>query len=143
RKRAAEAGVQVDFIQDDLTNLHHVDGKFDLLVDYGTMDDLMPKKRELYLQNVLPLTRPGSQFVFYCFEWPPRWWERPFFASMAFDPGEAQLRFSPHFEIEKIAGEVSNKGFPAGFAVYLMERLEHRDSQRRHRDTQSFYRFSL
>src|SRR4030067_150616 len=61
RKRAAQAGVQVNFIQDDLTNLRHVNGTFDLLVDYGTLDDLRPPQRDRYMQNVLPLTRPGSR----------------------------------------------------------------------------------
>src|SRR3990172_6255363 len=40
RKRAAAAGVRADFIRDDLTHLQHVTGPFDLLVDYGTLDDL-------------------------------------------------------------------------------------------------------
>jgi len=124
RKRTEEAGVQVDFIQDDLTDLQHVNGSFDLLVDYGTMDDLKLPQRDLYLQNVLPLTHPGSQFLFYCHEWPPRWWERPFFFTMACEPGEVYHRFSPYFEIEKIAGEVTYIGFPAGYAVYLMTRNE-------------------
>jgi len=124
RNRAEEAGVQVDFIQDDLTNLQHVNGSFDLLVDYGTMDDLKPSQRDLYLQNVLPLTHPSSRFLFYCHEWPPRWWERPFFFNMACEPGEIDRRFSPYFEIEKIAGEVTYKGIPAGYAVYLMTRSE-------------------
>jgi len=124
RKRAEEAGVQVDFIRDDLTDLKHVSGVFDLLVDYGTMDDLKPPQRDLYLKNVLPLTRPGTRFVFYCFEWTPRWWERPIFNSLACEPGEVERRFSSYFEIEKIAGESSNKGFPAGHAVYLMERKQ-------------------
>jgi SAM-dependent methyltransferase len=122
RKRAKEAGVQVDFIQDDLTDLKRVNSTFDLLVDYGTMDDLKPSDRDLYMQNVLTLTRPGTRFVFYCFEWEPRWWERPIFFSMACEPGEVERRFGPYFEIEKIAGEVTYKGFPAGYAVYLMER---------------------
>lgn len=124
RRRARAAGVRIDFIQDDLTDLQRVIGTFDLLVDYGTMDDLKPPQRDLYLQNVLPLTRPGSQFLFYCFEWPPRWWERPFFFSMACEPGEIRRRFGPYFEIEKIAGEVRQGGFPAGYAVYLMTRNE-------------------
>jgi uncharacterized Rossmann fold enzyme len=45
-------------------------GTFDLLVDYGTLDDLVPKDRDLYVKNVLPLTRPGSQFVLYAHGWP-------------------------------------------------------------------------
>jgi hypothetical protein len=88
---AAEAGVAVTFIQDDLTDLRHVSGTFDLLVDYGTLDDLSLKDRELYRQNMLPLTRPGSRFLLYCFEWSLRWWERliPRFPG-AFEPGEVQ-----------------------------------------------------
>jgi ubiquinone/menaquinone biosynthesis C-methylase UbiE len=123
RQRAKEARVRVDFIQDDLTNLKHVSGTFDLLVDYGTMDDLSRENRDLYVQNVLPLTHKGSQFVFYCFEWPIRWWERPFYHLLACEPGEVERRFHKYFEIEKIAGEVSNKGFPAGYGIYLMKRM--------------------
>ncbi|HLF08321.1 MAG TPA: methyltransferase domain-containing protein, partial [Dehalococcoidia bacterium] len=42
RARATEAGVQVDFIVDDLTDLRHVSGTFDFLLDYGVLDDLRP-----------------------------------------------------------------------------------------------------
>lgn len=123
RKRAAQAGVVVNFVQDDLTHLRHITGPFDVLVDYGTLDDLSPKARDLYLQNVLPLTRPGSQFLLYCFEWEPRWWERPFFSGMALLPGEAEHRFNPYFNIERYAGQLGLSGFPHGWAVYRMTRL--------------------
>ena len=123
RARAREAGVQVDFIQDDLTDLRNVTGPFDLLVDYGTMDDLKPSDRDRYLENVLPLSRPGSLFLFYCHEWQPRWWERPFFSRMACEPGEIARRFGPFFEIEGVAGEATYQGFPPGYAVYLMTRV--------------------
>jgi cyclopropane fatty-acyl-phospholipid synthase-like methyltransferase len=122
RKRAAEAGVTVNFIRDDLTDLRHVNGTFDLLVDYGTLDDLKPKQRELYMRNVLPLTHPGSLFLLYCFEWNPRWWERPFFYSLACEPGEIERRFGPYFEIECYTRSVDYLQWPAGQAVYLMTR---------------------
>ncbi|MBI5290633.1 MAG: class I SAM-dependent methyltransferase [Chloroflexi bacterium] len=122
RKRAAEAGVTANFIQDDLTPLRHVTGTFDLLVDYGTLDDLKPSNRELYLRNVLLLARPGSRFVLYCFEWTPRWWERPFFFSLACEPGEIERRFGPHFHIECYGRQVDYSRWPAGYAVYLMTR---------------------
>ncbi|OGO64606.1 MAG: hypothetical protein A2Z45_07775, partial [Chloroflexi bacterium RBG_19FT_COMBO_55_16] len=67
RKRAAEAGVTVNFIQDDLTSLQHVSGTFDLLVNYGRLDDLTSAERDRYVQNVLPLTHLKSQFLIYCF----------------------------------------------------------------------------
>jgi SAM-dependent methyltransferase len=122
RRRAAQAGVAVNFVRDDLTNLRHVKGKFDLLVDYGTLDDLSLRHRELYMQNILPLTHPGSRFLLYCFEWQPRWWERPFYSRMALYPGEAECRFGPYFEIARYAGQVNRSGFPRGWAVYLMQR---------------------
>jgi cyclopropane fatty-acyl-phospholipid synthase-like methyltransferase len=122
QKRMAEAGVKVNFIRDDLTDLRQVSGTFDLLVDYGTLDDLKPKQRELYMRNVLPLTHPGSQFLLYCFEWKPRWWERPFFNSLACEPGEIEQRFGPFFEIECYSRSVNYSRWPAGEAVYLMTR---------------------
>src|SRR5512133_724464 len=60
RQRAAGAGVQVNFLVDDLTNLSRVEGTFDFLLDYGVLDDLRPHQRGPYLQNILPLTHPGS-----------------------------------------------------------------------------------
>jgi SAM-dependent methyltransferase len=129
RRMAEQAGVQAEFVVDDLTDLRHIVGTFDLLVDYGTLDDLTPRDRDRYLRNVVPLARPGSQFLLFCFEWTPRWWERlllriSFFGAMALDPGEAESRFAPYFEIEKIAGKVDFSQWPPGYAVYLMTRKE-------------------
>lgn len=121
-RRAAEAGVAVNFVEDNLTDLRHIAGTFDLLVDYGTLDDLRPKHRDLYMQNVLGLTHPGSRFLLYCFEWPPRWWERPFFFRMACEPGEIRRRFGPYFEIERYAAGTTDSWLMPGWAVYLMTR---------------------
>ena len=123
-KRAAEANVQVDFIRDDLTCLQNVRGTFDLLVDYGTLDDLKPLQRNRYVQNILPLTHSGTHYLLYCFEWEPHWYERPYFSSMAMLPGEAERRFAPHFDIEQYAAESGLNGLPRGWAVYLMVRKE-------------------
>jgi len=129
RKRAQAAGVDVNFIVDDLTHSRHVNGTYDLLVDYGTLDDLVPKDRDLYVKNVLPLTHTGSQFLLYCFEWQLRWWERAmlrlaFFGAMALEPGEVERRFGEHFEIERIAGAADFSKWPPAYAVYLMTRKE-------------------
>ena len=123
KRAAGRATCSVTFIRDDLTNLQNVRGPFDLLVDYGTLDDLKPPQRDRYVQNVLPLTHAGSRFLLYCFEWQPRWYERPYFSSMALLPGEAERRFAPHFDIERYAAESGLKGLPRGWAVYLMTRL--------------------
>ena len=123
RVRAKDSGVQVNFIVDDLTNLHHVSGTFDLLLDYGVLDDLRPRQRESYLHNVLPLTHLGSHYLLWGFEYPLRWWEKfvPFF-DVPFSSGEIEQRFGPYFEIERIAGMVDYSKWPPGYAVYLMTR---------------------
>ncbi len=121
RRRANAAGVRAQFVVDDLTNLRKVKGTFDLLVDYGALDDLGRTGRDLYVRNILPLTRAGSRYLLWCFEWPVRWWERliPLFP---FEPGEAEQRFGEYFQIERIAGKTDLSGWPRGFAAYLMTR---------------------
>ena len=125
RKRAAMEGVWINFFVDDLTNLRQVSGKFDFLLDYGVLDDLRLHQRELYLQNMLSLTRPGSRYLLWGFEYPIRWWEKliPFY-DVPFMPGEIDQRFGRYFDIEKIAGEVNWSSWPPGYAAYLMTRKQ-------------------
>lgn len=127
RRKAREANVDVRFLIDDLTGLRNGLGTFDFLLDYGTLDDLQPKDRDLYVENLLRLTHPGSQYLLWCFEWPIRWWERLVFehgpfGAMALEPGEAESRFAPYLEIELIASKTNPGGWPRGYAAYLMTR---------------------
>lgn len=123
--RAKGAGVNIKFIVDDLTNSHHSNGAFDLLVDYGVSDDMGLKHRALFVNTLLALTHPGSHYVLWCFEYPVRWWERiaPFM-DLPYTADEVQARFAEYFEIEKIAGELDWSKFPPGYAAYLMTRKE-------------------
>lgn len=127
-RRAEAAGVNVRFVRDDLTNLQNVEGPFDLLVDYGTLDDLAPADRDRYQSNILGLTRPGTVFLLYAFEWRMRWWETvllkvfSFLGHMALEPGEVERRFGSDFEVERIGGESGLAGWPRGYGVYLMQR---------------------
>ena len=123
RARAKDSGVQVSFIVDDLTDLRHVSGAFDFLLDYGVLDDLRPAQREPYLHNMLRLTHPGSRYLLWGFEYPIRWWEKlvPFF-DVPFSPGEIEARFGKYFEIDRIAAELDYSKWPPGYAAYLMTR---------------------
>ena len=125
RARAKEAGTQVNFLVDDLTNLRHVSGTFDFLFDYGVLDDLRLDQRELYIHNMLPLTHADSHYLLWGFEYLTRWWEKfvPFY-DVPFYPGEIAGRFGQYFEIEKIAGKVDYSKWPPGYAAYLMKRKE-------------------
>jgi SAM-dependent methyltransferase len=125
RRKADGLKVKVEFIVDDLTNLQKVKGTFDFLVDYGALDDLSPRNRNLYVANILPLVHHGSCFLLWCFEWRLSWWERILtrllpFGALALEPGEAERRFGEYFKIERIAGETKMRGWPRGFAAYLM-----------------------
>lgn len=121
--RAEDAGVQIDFVLDDLTDLRHVSGTFDFLLDYGVLDDLRMAQREPYLRNMLPLTQVGSRYLLWGFEYRLRWWERflPFW-DLPFHEGEIERRFGPYFEIERIASHLDWSRFPPGYAAYLMTR---------------------
>lgn len=127
RRSAETAGVDVQFAVDDLTQLRHVRGPFDLLLDYGTLDDLDDRDRDAYVRQVLPLTHEGTRFLLWCFEWQLSRWERfverlmPF-GKLALAPGEAQARFGRHFTVDRVDGGSGLRGWPRGWAAYLMVR---------------------
>jgi SAM-dependent methyltransferase len=127
RSSAREAGVEVDFVLDDLTHLSRVKGPFDLLVDYSSFDDLKPKARAAYVRSVVPLTRPGTRFLLWCFEWEPNLRERAVTAilpvgNLTLRPGEVERAFSGSFDVERIASESGLSAWPRGWASYLMTR---------------------
>jgi hypothetical protein len=60
------------------------------------------------MQNVLPLTYPGSRYLMFCFD-----------KMLPF--GEVKRRFSEHFRIEEL-DKSPGSGFPGSLTVYLMTR---------------------
>lgn len=109
RRRAKAAGVEVDFLVDDLTNLRHVKGSFDLITDFGALNDLSQQDRDLYMQNVFPLTHPSSQYLMFCFE------ER-------LPSDEVKQRFGEDFVIE-IINDGPSARYMGGLVLYLMTRI--------------------
>lgn len=71
RRASLAAGVseRLRLVCADLTaeSLPGVGGPFDLLVDYGTLDDLAPTDRRAMASTIIRLARPGSIFVLYAF----------------------------------------------------------------------------
>jgi SAM-dependent methyltransferase len=130
RLRAQEAGVEISFIEDDLTNLQQVNGTCDLLVDYGCLHSIPPKDRPLNVKNVLSLSHHGSLFLLVSFERPARRWERQFVdrvgLAMPLEPGEVERTFADFFDIERFA-EVTHDSKPLpGMSGYLMTRNQER-----------------
>ena len=113
RRAAAEAPeLAVRFVEGDLTarEIPGVEGLFDLLIDYGTLDDLDPAGRLAMARLVADLARPGAVFLLWCF------WARP--ADLprfsltgpsrmvpVISPGEEVTLFGDAFAIERLPGD--------------------------------------
>ena len=100
---------RVRFVEGDLTaaSVTGVGGPFDLLVDYGTLDDLPAAGRRAMASLVTRLARPGSRLFLFAFTGRPE--ELPRFSfdgpSRSFPglvPGEVERLFAPAFTVEPI-----------------------------------------
>jgi len=118
---------RVTFLAGDLTAGHvpGVEGPFDLLVDYGTLDDLPDPGRRAMARYVTGLARPGSRFFLFAFSARPEDLPRMSFGgpSKAFPglvPGEVEDLFEPAFRIEVIQAPTRT----SHIATYLLERSE-------------------
>lgn len=109
RRAVAEAGAHADFLVDDVTTMTRVEGPFDLVVDYGTFNDLDDRSRNEYMQTALRLTKPGSHVVLMCFD-------------NKVPPEEISTRFGGEFAIESVSSKTET-GLGRAITVYLFERL--------------------
>lgn len=112
RKRARTEGryESIRFLEGDLTagEIPRIEGAFDLVVDYGTLDDLAPAGRRAMAGLVAGLARPGAAFLFWCF-----WARRSDLPRMSLtgpsrmipvmEPGEETALFGDAFSIERLA----------------------------------------
>ncbi len=111
RRAANAAGVseRLHLVQGDLTaaRIPGVEGPFDLLVDYGTLDDLSPPGRAAMAATIVRLSRPGSVLVMYAFyaaraDLPWFSLSGPSRVAPALEPGEEVALFGEAFEIERL-----------------------------------------
>ena len=127
RALAASSGVaqRLRFIEADLTapSIEGIDGLFDLVVDYGTIDDFKGDRRLAIARHPARLTRPGGHFLMWCFyaapsELPLISFNGPSKLSGAIAPGEEQALFRYDFTIERLPTPPSE----GPFACFLMTR---------------------
>jgi SAM-dependent methyltransferase len=110
RAAAGAAGLghdRVRFVEGDLTSgrLDRVAGPFDLIVDYGTLDDLPAAGRRKLAALLTRLSRPGGRFFLFAFAGDPADLPRFSFAGPSrlfpgLAPGEVERLFEPAFRIE-------------------------------------------
>ena len=111
RARAAGVDERCRFLEVDLTAaslLPAVGAGYDLLLDFGTLDDLRPEGRARMAAHVARLARPGAVVLFWCFygarqELPRISFHGPSRLTPTIEPGEEEQLFGEDFEIEDFA----------------------------------------
>jgi SAM-dependent methyltransferase len=124
-ERAEEAGVSIDFVNGDLTaeSIPGAEGPFDLLLDYGTLDDLSGESRQRMADLMTRLAAPGARCLLYGFyaareELPLISFSGPSRLAAAIEPGEMEERFGAGWDVERL-DEFASERLEA---VFLMTR---------------------
>jgi len=111
RRLAAARGMErrIALIRGDLTRavIPGILEPFDLLVDYGTLDDLRKAKRRAMAATITRLSRQGSRFLLWCFygsrgELPLVSFTGPSRLSPGLEPGEEEALLGDSFDIERL-----------------------------------------
>ena len=109
RALAKERGVSATFVEGDLTatSIPGISEQFDLLVDYGTLDDFKGARRDAVAATFRRLAAPGSTFLLWCFcaepsELPLIRFDGPSRFSGALSEKEIARLFSSDFSIERL-----------------------------------------
>jgi SAM-dependent methyltransferase len=114
-QRARDAGVgdRCRFVEADLTAATlpaTLAGPYDLLVDFGTLDDLDGAGRATLAGHVAALARPGAVVLFWCFyaaraELPRISFTGPSRMTPGIEPGEEETLFGAAFDLEPFSRE--------------------------------------
>lgn len=128
RDRAAAAGVtdRCRFIHADLTDPDaDLDGPYDLLIDFGALDDLNAAGRRAMAATIRRLSRPGSLLLLWCFharrdQLPRISFNGPSRMAAALEPGEETQLFGDAFDIETV--HAGRDGAPV--ACFLLTRRD-------------------
>jgi SAM-dependent methyltransferase len=126
RQRALDAGVadRCRFVAGDLTaeRIPGIGGPFDLVLDFGTIDDLNADGRRAAARTVERLSRPGARFLLWCFYAPRS--DLPAFSlhgpsklAPAIEPGEETALFGRAFAIKEFSRDAANRA-----ACFLLTR---------------------
>lgn len=124
-ERARRAGVDVTFVNGDLTaeSIPGAEGPFDLLLDWGTLDDLRGERRQRMAALMTRLAGVGARCFLYCFYAPRDELPRISFSgasrlSPSIEPGELERLFGRHWDIEHLTEFSGDRQE----AVFLMTR---------------------
>lgn len=123
KRRATEAAVEVNLVVGDLTadSIEGIEGPYDLLLDFGTLDDLRGDAREKMAATVTRLARPGTKYLEYCFYGPTE--ELPWFSFSGTSrlshvaPGELDQLYGADWDVAKLSEDKESR-----LATFLLTR---------------------
>jgi SAM-dependent methyltransferase len=125
-ERAADAGVDLTILPGDLTadTIPGAEGPFELLLDWGTLDDFKGQQRRRMAALMTRLAAPAARCFLYCFfapldELPRISFSGPSRLSPSIQPGEMEELFGDDWAIEHLHEFDSQRQE----AVFLMTRL--------------------
>ena len=123
-ERARAAGVDnIRFVDGDLTatSIPGADGPVDVLLDYGTLDDMRGESRSAMARLMTSIAAPGARCLLWCFyarpgELPRISFRGPSRLMAVIEPGEMEERFGADWEIEELGG-MSEEPFTNAFLM--------------------------
>ncbi len=109
REKARLAGLQVKFIQADVTDLWMLQEPYDYVLDIGCLFVLSEHSRARYARELARLTKSGAWYMLYA--WLPRQWRG---GTWGISPQEVEALLGPFLkEVRKVLGE--ERGFPTAW----------------------------
>ena len=67
KQKAQRLGLDVELLVEDVTQLHSISDRFDLILDMGCFHGLNPKDHQKYLANIDRLLAPTGTYLLYVF----------------------------------------------------------------------------
>lgn len=108
KENAASRRVNVRFVAMDIANLEQLNEKFDFVLEWALMHQIMPSQRQKYVEDVAELLNKGGKYLSVCFnEQSPefggsgkKYRESPSGTRLYFSSqNELRELFEPHFHI--------------------------------------------
>jgi SAM-dependent methyltransferase len=115
RRKAARAGVSIDFRVGDVSNLSELTGPFDSALDIGCLFTLKEGERRRYANGLSRLLRPGAIYMLYA--WLPRPWRGRIWGIPS---EEVTALFVPAFEQQRSA--IGEEGGAASAWYWFVKR---------------------
>lgn len=114
RRKAVEAGVDVEFVECDLLDIRPgvLRGPYDFLLDFGCSHSLRDEAKARYAEGIAAVAAPGATLYLYAFTKGP----------LSVRPEEIDTAFAPHWELVSAVPGSVRRTPDAGPMWYRMTR---------------------